>query len=163
MIKITSYALLIIFLSLTHSASASDFFVYPTKGQSPEQQEKDEFECYSWAKKQTNFDPMNVPTASSPPPEQQKQKGGVGKGALGGAAAGAIIGEIADGKAGEGAAIGAIAGGLFGGMRRRNQTQEQQEERDQWEQQQVSQYAQQRNNYNRAYVACLEGKGYNVK
>ena len=142
---------------------AQDFFVYPSKGQSPEQTEKDKFECYNWAKNQTNFDPMQVPTASSPPPAQEPQKGGAGRGALAGAAGGAIIGGIADGKAGEGAAIGAIAGGLFGGARRSNQQQQQRAERQQWEQQQANQYANARNQYNRAYVACLEARDYSVK
>jgi hypothetical protein len=33
----------------------------------------------------------------------------------------------------------------------------------QWEEEQTSQYLQKRNGYNRAYTACLEGKGYVVK
>ena len=154
-----------IWISLLSASSLvyADFFIYPTEGQSQEQLEKDKFECYSWAKKQTDFDPMAVPTATSAPPAQEPKKGGAGKGALVGAAGGAIIGEIAGGHGGEGAAIGAITGGLFGGMRRREQAQQQEAERQQWEQQQVNQYAAARNSYNRAYVACLEGRGYNVK
>jgi hypothetical protein len=31
------------------------------------------------------------------------------------------------------------------------------------EQEQVAQYQQSRNNYNRAYSACLEGRGYTVR
>jgi len=150
-------------LGLSSVSVAQEFYVYPAKGQSPEQTEKDKFECYNWAKGQTNFDPMQVPTASSPPPAQEPQKGGAGRGALAGAAGGAIIGGIADGKAGEGAAIGAIAGGLFGGARRSKQQQQQQAERQQWEQQQANQYANARNQYNRAYVACLEARDYSVK
>ncbi len=152
-------------LGIGHSAVsvAQDFYVYPAKGQSKDQTEKDKFECYHWAKNETNFDPMQVPTASSPPPAEEPQKGGAGRGALMGAAGGAIIGGIADGKAGEGAAIGAIAGGLFGGARRSNQAKQQQAERQQWEQEQANRYANARNQYNRAYVACLEARGYSVK
>ena len=134
---------------------AQDFYIYPSEGQSKEQTEKDKFECYSWAKNETGFDPMQLPTASSPPPAKEAPKGGV----LRGAAGGAIIGEIAGGKAGEGAAI----GGLIGGARRNNQVRQEQAKRQQWEQQQVNQYAQARNSYNRAYVACLEARGYSVK
>jgi hypothetical protein len=36
-------------------------------------------------------------------------------------------------------------------------------ERQQWEQQESANYANNRNNYNRAYAACLEGRGYSVK
>ncbi len=155
MIKYFTTLSLILLLAYSLSASASDFYVFPANGQSQEQQEKDEFDCYKWAKNQTKFDPMEVPTASSPPPAQEAPKGGV----LRGAAVGGIVGGIADGKGGEGAAIGAT----LGGMRRRNQVNQQNQERQNWEQEQSSQYAAQRNNYNRAYGACLEGKGYNIK
>ena len=37
---------------------AQEIIVYPAKGQSNDQMEKDKFECYSWAKGQTGFDPM---------------------------------------------------------------------------------------------------------
>ena len=129
--------------------------MYPSEGQSNEQTEKDKFECYNWAKGQTNFDPMQTPTASSPPPQERSTSGSV----LGGAALGAIVGGIADGKAGEGAAI----GGLLGGARRSSTQRQNRAERQQWEQQQVTQYTQARNSYNRAYVACLEARGYSVR
>jgi hypothetical protein len=35
----------------------TDLFVYPKNGQSAEQQARDKFECHSWAKDQTGFDP----------------------------------------------------------------------------------------------------------
>ena len=38
-------------------------YIYPSKGQSQEQQERDKFECYNWARQQTGFDP----TAPSTP------------------------------------------------------------------------------------------------
>jgi hypothetical protein len=34
--------------------------------------------------------------------------------------------------------------------------------REQWEHEQANQYMQQRNTYDRAYSACLEGEGYTV-
>ena len=136
---------------------ASDLYVYPAQGQSADQQSKDEYECYQWARRDTGFDPMAAPTASTPAPSTQQRRGGVARGALGGAAIGAIAGDSSD--AGKGAAI----GGLLGGMRQRRQNVEAQQERDQWEQQQANEYAGSRNNYNRAYAACLEGRGYTVK
>jgi hypothetical protein len=36
---------------------ATELFVYPKSGQSAEQQARDKFECHSWAKDQTGFDP----------------------------------------------------------------------------------------------------------
>lgn len=142
--------------------SAQDPLIYPAKGQSVEQQEKDKFECYTWAKGQTGFDPMQVPTATAPPPGQQAPQSNVVKGAAGGALVGVTAGAIA-GDAGKGAAIGAASGALIGGMRRREQQQQQQNAQQQWEHEQAANYANQRNNYNRAYGACLEGRGYTVK
>jgi hypothetical protein len=141
---------------------AGDPIIYPNKGQSAEQQEKDKFECYTWAKGQTGFDPMQVPTATAPPPGQQPPKRNAVRGAAGGALVGVTAGAIA-GDAGKGAAIGAASGALIGGMRRRDQQQQQQQAQQQWEQEQAANYASQRNNYNRAYGACLEGRGYTVK
>lgn len=141
---------------------AQDPIIYPNKGQSVEQQEKDKSECYAWAKQQTGFDPMQTPTATSPPPAQEAPQGGVGRGAARGALVGVTAGAIA-GDAGQGAAIGAASGALVGGMRRNDQQRQQQQAQQQWEQEQAANYANQRNNYNRAYGACLEGRGYTVK
>ena len=155
--------ILLICLNSITLAHADDFIIFPSDGQSKEQLEKDKFACYTWAKDETNFDPMEVPKATSAPPTQKENNRSATRGAVGGAAAGALIGGIADGKSGEGAVIGAIAGGLFGNMRRQNRDDENQAAQDNWEQQQAQQYAAKRNKYNRAYVACLEGKHYTVK
>lgn len=143
-------------------SAQSDPFIYPNKGQSPDQQEKDKFDCYNWAKQQTGFDPMQVPTATAPPPQQEAQQGGVGRGAVRGGVTGLAVGAIA-GDAGKGAAIGAAAGGLFGGMRRQDQRKREEQAQQQWAEDQAAQYAHRRNNYDRAYRACLEGRGYTVK
>ena len=155
-------ACFIVFMAAVPPVFAQDPIVYPDKGQSAEQQEKDKFECYNWAKQQTGFDPMQVPTATEPPPAQEAPKGGVGRGAARGALVGVTAGAIAD-DAGKGAAIGAASGALVGGMRRNDQQRQQQQAQQQWEQEQAANYANQRNNYNRAYGACLEGRGYTVK
>ena len=141
---------------------AQDLMIYPKDGQSGEQMEKDKFECYSWAKKESGFDPMVTPTASTPPPQEQAPKGGLVKGAARGAVVGVAVGAIA-GNAGKGAAIGAASGGLAGGMRKADQKREQEKAQEQWAQQQQNEYAQKRASYDRAYGACLEGKGYSVK
>lgn len=138
------------------SAFAEEPYVYPTKGQDKEQTEKDKYSCYQWAKGQTSFDPMQTPTASAPPPKQSKSS--AVRGAAGGAAAGAAIGAIA-GDAGKGAAIGAASGGIVGGARKRQSQREQ----DAYAQQQSSDYSSKRGEYDRAWSACMEGKGYTVK
>ena len=47
--------LVVLLVGLALPASAQELFVYPEKGQSAEQQEKDEFECYRWARDRTGF------------------------------------------------------------------------------------------------------------
>ncbi len=140
-----------------------DFIVYPARGQSQQQTEQDKFQCYEWAKQQTGFDPMAMPTATSAPPpnSQASTGGGMLRGGAGGALAGLAIGSLT-GNAGEGAAIGAAAGGLFGGLRARQQQEQAQQAQQQWADQQASQYMQKREYYNRAYKACLTGRGYTV-
>jgi hypothetical protein len=139
-----------------------EMFVYPAEGQSAEQQEKDKFECYSFAKGQTGFDPMAPPTTSTAPPQAEAQQGGVGRGAVRGALGGAAIGAIT-GDTKQGLKIGAASGALLGGMRRSDQKRREEQNRQQWEQREVANYTQNRDNYNRAYTACLEGRGYSVK
>jgi hypothetical protein len=149
------------------AASAQDLVVYPAKGQSNEQMEKDKFECYGWAKGQSGFDPMQMPTASSPAPSKGDKSvagGVVGGGVLGGVG-GAVIGGIASGKSGakKGALIGGLSGGALGGMRSHSQNRQADQKREQWEREQANQYMQRRNAYNRNYAACMEGRGYSVK
>ncbi len=141
---------------------AQDVYVYPTQGQSQEQQDKDSMECYRWAKDQSGFDPMQTPQASSPPPKEKS----TGPGALGGAAMGAgagVVGGAIAGKPGTGALVGAGAGGLIGGMHSRNRRKQNEQSRQDWERQQSAQYQQNRNEYNRAFSACMSARGYSTK
>jgi hypothetical protein len=143
-------------------ALAQQPFIYPTKGQTPQQLEFDKGQCYTWGVQQSGYDPANPPMATPPPqPMQQDQGGQVAGGIFGGALLGAGIGAIS-GNAGEGAAI----GGLFGGMRRmRMQKEEQQQQQQQQSaamQQQQAMQGQGLNNYQRAFRACMNGRGYNV-
>lgn len=150
---------LLVFITLlffTGTALASDLMIYPNKGQSQKKQDQDQSACYSWAKNKSGFDPMAAPTATTPPPagDGANPVRGAARGALAGVAIGAIAGD-----AGKGAAIGAASGALLGGARRRNQYAQQQ----QWADQQATNYANNRANYNRAFGACMEGRGYTVK
>lgn len=152
---LVAMATMFVMLSTSADCNAQEPIVYPGKGQSANQMEQDKYSCYGWAKGQTGFDPMQAPTATAPPPQQ---KGGALRGAAGGAALGAAVGAIA-GDAGKGAAIGAASGGIIGGARKAKSQQQQ----EQYAQQQAAGYEQRRNEYNRAWGACMEGKGYTVK
>ena len=142
-------------LALASAAAAQQPIIYPAKGQSDAQQQKDTAECQGWATKNTGIDPVAL--ANAPPPQQESSVGGgervrgAAKGALGGLAIGAIAGD-----AGQGAAIGAVVGTIGGGMKaRQNQSNKQQQAQ--------AQRQQQMNTWNRALGACMEGRGYTIK
>ena len=149
------------------SVIAQEPIIYPAQGQSQDQLEKDKFECYTWAKGQTGFDPMQMPTASSPAPSQEKKSvgGSALKGGAIGGIGGAVLGGILGGKkkAKKGAVIGGLTGGALGGVRSSSQNRQAEQDRQQWEKQETNKYMRQRNDYNRAYSACLSGRGYTVK
>jgi len=149
-------------LILAGAVLAQEVFIYPTKGQSPEQQSRDRGECHAWAVQQTGFDPARPQVAAAPPPAPSGPQGEVVRGAARGAALGAVGGAIA-GDAGKGAAIGAGTGALFGGMKRMDKARADQQAQQQYAQQQQATLAQGQAAYSRALGACLEGRGYTVK
>ncbi len=140
------------------SPLATRTFIYPARGQSPQQEQFDRGQCYSWAVQQSGFDPANPLLATAPPPAPAPPEGGLFRGAAGGAALGAIGGAIG-GNAGEGAAIGAGVGALFGLVRRARWAEEQQQS---YMAQQQSAVAHGHAAYNRAFSTCMTGRGYTV-
>ncbi len=143
-------------LLVAPTALAQTPIAYPAKGQSASQQQKDQSECYAWAKQTTGIDPAAV--SSSPPPQQTGPAVGGGqrlRGAARGAAGGAAIGAIA-GDAGQGAGIGAVVGTMAGGRQARQQQSAQ-------NQQAAAQQQELINTHQRAFSACMEGRGYTIK
>jgi len=138
-------------------SSGLKLYVFPAKGQSKQQQKKDEFDCYMWAIEQSGIDPLNLPKVEAT--VQSGPTGGAVVGAAKGAAAGAAIGAIA-GDAGKGAAIGATAGAMAG----RRQGKQAQDQANQQSQAQATATEQEmKNSFNKAFSVCIEGKGYTVK
>jgi hypothetical protein len=122
--------------------------VYPAKGQSADQQKKDDGECYTWAKSNTGIDPAAVAAAPPPPPP-----GPTGD-RVKGAARGAIVGGAIDGS--DGARTGAAVGVVAGGAKSRQKQAAAAQSAD-------SQKAGAIDTFNRAKAACLEGRGYTIK
>src|SRR5262249_26088560 len=94
----------------------SQVYAYPTRGQTPEQQDRDHYECSTWATQQTGFHPSapGVPphargqvVSAGPPP---------GTNTAIGAVAGAIIGAAIAPRwqAAPAALAGAVVGGAIG-------------------------------------------------
>jgi len=139
----------------SHVATAQSApFIYPSQGQSLDQQAGDEAACRSWSQQQTGFNPAQGPIYYS-------SSGSSGGEVIGGAARGAALGVIGGaigGNAGKGAAIGAGVGAASGLMRKNRKRRADQ----QAQQQAVNQYNQQLAGYNRAFGACMQGRGYAV-
>ena len=79
-------------------------YVYPQRGQPPEQQQRNREDCHVWASQQSGFDPTRQVAQAPPPPPPTGPQGQVLRGAA------------------RGAAVGAATGTLFGAMRRRDDT-----------------------------------------
>jgi len=150
--------------------------VYPAKNQTAEQQKKDEGECNAWAKENTGVDPVvlastsTAPAPAAAPPPPSGPNGSRARGAARGAAAGAIIGEVANDDASQGAATGAAVGAVAAGSRQRrgeaaaqDQAAQQQQQQQAAQQQAEADKQKKMETYNRAYAACLEGRGYTIK
>jgi hypothetical protein len=136
------------------TAQNSRPYIYPSKGQTQEQQDKDKYECNQWAVGQSGFDPGNPSSTSTS--AQQPQRGPTG-GAARGAALGAVGGAIS-GDAGAGAASGAERGRLLGAIRRRRERNEAEQEQKQAQ----AAGASGQKAYNRAFATCMQGRGYAV-
>ena len=162
-------------------AQSIDMFAFPKNGQSPDQQLKDESECYGMAKQRTGIDPLKAaPTGPSAEQTQtaQKQaaqnadqvKGARAAGAARGAAGGAAIGAIA-GSTGKGAGAGAVAGTMSGGAAQRSANAQAQQKAaaqakaqlEKEHEQQLLAHKEGLDTFQRAFAACMDARGYSVK
>jgi hypothetical protein len=135
-------------LVLASGAACAGLFVYPANGQSAQQQQQDQADCYVWARNQVGFDPA-YGAPQSPPPDQNQN---LGKGLFGGALLGGLVGAATHGNMGESVGIGMLMGGVLGHSR------DQQQQAQQAQQSQSAAMQQ----FNNAESACLRGRGYTV-
>jgi Glycine-zipper domain len=158
---LATLSLVSVLLAGSAFAQGSDIYIYPAKGQNQAQQDKDRYECHSWAVQQTGFDPSRPQTSTASSDTSQPYKPSqphVLKGAARGAALGVVGGAIT-GNAGKGAGAGAAMGGVAGGFRRLDERRDQASQQTSTANTAVSN---QRTAYNRAMAACLQGRGYSV-
>jgi hypothetical protein len=143
----------------------SEVFAYPRNGQTPEQQDRDHYECSIWATQQTGFDP----SAPGVPPHERVVvvSGGPPSGA--GTAVGAVSGAVLGAAIARpwNAAPAAIAGALIGGAigNSVDQSNAAAQTRTVVVPDRRAQAAQEQQaaNYRRALGACLDARGYTVK
>lgn len=144
-----------------------EIYFYPTKGQTPAQQDRDRYECYLWAVKQTGYDPgqpalaphQRVDVVPATPPGAN-----VAAGAMTGAVVGSILSRPRD--SGTGLVFGAIAGAMLGAASEQAQQEQAAQIQQQYDARDAERYARldrQARDYRRAMTACLEGRGYTVK
>jgi hypothetical protein len=135
-------------------------FVYPANGQSPEQLDRDRYECHTWAVQQTGVDPTR---ADARPYERVVVAPAPGTGTVTGAVGGAILGAIIGGPraGGVGALLGGATGAIVGSAADAQAQQQAQMSQEQINQQRVSDRAEAQA-YRRAIGACLTARGYTI-
>jgi Glycine zipper 2TM domain len=137
-------------------------YVYPANGQSPEQTERDRYECHVWAVQQTGVDPSRA-DASAYERVVVQPANPPGTGTAVGAITGAIIGSVIAGprNAGAGLVLGGATGAIIGSA-----SDAQAQAQAQQTQVQINQSAAagraRADSYRRAIGACLQGRGYTV-
>jgi hypothetical protein len=141
-------------------------FVYPANGQSPQQTDRDRYECHIWAVQQTGVDPSR-PDAT--PYERVVVQPAVppGAGTATGAIGGAILGSLLAGpnNAGAGFVLGAATGAIIGTAAEQNANAQAQNQANMTQAQINAQIAQghaRADAYRRALGACLTGRGYTI-
>src|SRR5580692_9956779 len=136
-------------------------YVYPANGQSPEQTERDRYECHVWAVQQTGVDPSRDNNAYEQVVVQPANPPGSGTAA--GAIGGAILGAIIAGprNAGAGLVIGGATGAIVGSAADAN-AQAQAKQTQQRYNQSAAQGRARADSYRRAISACLQGRGYTI-
>lgn len=137
-------------------------FVYPANGQSPEQTDRDRYECHVWAVQQTGVDPSR---ADANPYERVivQPANPPGTGTVAGAIGGAIIGSIIAGprNAGAGLVLGGATGAIVGSASDANAQAQASQTQAQLNQSAAAGRAR-ADSYRRAIGACLQGRGYTV-
>jgi len=145
-------------------SAMTQIIVYPARGQTPEQLERDRYECHVWAVQQTGFDPSQ-PAAPAGPRVVAQPANPPGTGTAVGAITGAILGAAIAGPhdAGFGAVFGGLTGAAVGTASDANaqaHANYEQARLDAGYNAAAAQSAQRASNYRRAITACLDARGY---
>jgi len=148
---------------------STQIYFYPQQGQNKAQQERDRYECYLWAVRQSGFDPNQSQRLAPHQRVTVKMASPSGSGAVSGAIGGAVLGSIVTPyrHSGEGLVFGAIAGALIGAASDVARQQKINKAQQQYAQKNANNYyarqEKQARDYRRAMSACLEGRGYSVQ
>lgn len=138
-----------------------ELYVYPAKGQTPEQTDRDRYECHLWAVRQTGFDPSVASASVATRRARSSRNSETAENVMRGAVAGAIIGSAVSSprERSEGAIVGATAGAVIGAAA----SQSDGAARDERDKRASAPLDPRASGYTRALSACLEGRGYTVR
>lgn len=140
--------------------AAPQLYFYPKQGQSPERQDRDRYECYRWAVRQSHFDPSRSEVAPPQRVHVVPTRPPVAD-TVTGAATGALIGSAVT-WSGEGAAIGAAVGAVAGAVSDIHREHGRRELERDLSSRSTPVTSGRAYDYRRAMSACLEGRGYAV-
>jgi hypothetical protein len=149
-------------------APDAEIYVYPSRGQSEKQLDRDRYECHNWAVTQSHYNPSDPHLA----PHQQirvVEMPAPGRDTAVGAVTGAVIGSSVGGRRDSGGATvaGAIVGAMIGASsdaaRQKAAAAEVNGRASAEVQAERAKLERQASDYRRAISACLEGRGYTVK
>lgn len=143
--------------------AATPLYFYPERGQDAERQDRDRYECYQWAVRQTGVDP-GMQTLQRPAPDTTavpRDPAPVAAGAVTGAVVGAAMSSPRH--AGSGLVLGAIFGSMLGAAASESQAQAIEQSREARERQVAARQQIPLDNFRRAMSACMGGRGYTVR
>lgn len=150
---------------------STEVYFYPDQNQSPQQQDKDRYECSRWAIQASNYDPAQAQLA----PHQKIRvvpENSPGSSIAAGAIVGGIIGSTVGGNNrgryrnnnnGAGLVFGALTGALIGAASEQASANQAQRIEDTENAKRYAIVEEQARNYRRAITACLEGRNYTVR
>jgi hypothetical protein len=150
------------------SRSAASLYFYPERGQDDALQDRDRYECYRWAVRQTGVDPGMTPVREVPPPARRPppvpERADVAAGAVTGAVVGSVVGSAMSTRhhGAPGAVLGAIFGAMIGASA--NESRQRADAADRARDAARAESAQRpMDDFRRAMTACMEGRGYRVR
>jgi hypothetical protein len=132
-------------------------YFYPELSQNEAKQDRDRYECYRWAVRETGVDPGMTPVRYVPPPRAAVRDGAE---VVAGAATGAIVGAAFSSphNTGQGMVLGAIFGTILGAAAHEARVQSAEHAYAH----RVSAQQVPVENFRRAMGACMTGRGYRV-
>jgi hypothetical protein len=146
------------------AAAQPTMYFYPELSQDESRQDRDRYECYRWAVRETRVDPGMTPVRDAYPPPPPRAAVRDGSEVVVGGATGAIVGAAVSGPrhVGENMVIGAIFGSLLGAAAQESRVQAAEQA---YSRRLANQQANQQvpmDNFRRAMGACMSGRGYRI-